>query len=206
MFNRFLDHFVSDHETERASDGDLGFQHLDLAVPELFARFSGTSFNNGLYRVFRPCDVQDWNATVEAAFPAFKGKLTCFGVDWLGRIFALDSGRQVSRRFGVTIFEPGSGQALMVPCDIEMFHDIELVDRGDAALAETFFDQWIQVGGGGPSYCQCVGYKRPLFLGGADTVENLELTDLDVYWTISAQLISKLRGVTPGTSVKIKAS
>jgi hypothetical protein len=91
----------------------------------------------------------------------------------------------------------------MVPCDIEMFHEVELIDSGDAALAETFFSQWIQIGGGSPSYSQCVGYKRPLFLGGTDTVDNLELADLDVYWTISAQLIAKLRGVSPGTSVKI---
>jgi hypothetical protein len=204
MFNRFLDHFVADHGPEQGC-GDLGFQPDDLIVAEFFARFSGTSFNNGLYRVFRSCDVQDWNSAVEAAFPVFKGKLTCFGVDWLGRIFALDSGRQVNRHSGVTIFEPGSGQALMVPRDIEMFHEIELIDSADAALAESFFNQWVQAGGSRPLSSQCVGYKRPLFLGGTDTLENLELTDLDVYWTISAQLISKLRGVSPGTSVKIKA-
>jgi hypothetical protein len=128
-------------------------------------------------------------------FRTFKDAVTSFGVDWLGRIFALDSRRRVSGRPGVTLFEPGTGQALEVPCNIESFHDEELVDYKDAALAEAFFNEWILKGGRGPSYSQCVGYKRPLFLGGVDAVENLELTDLDVYWTISAQLISKLRNV-----------
>lgn len=205
MFNRFLDHFVPDYEPTRRDDGNQGFEHSDLAVREFFSRFGGASFNKGLYRVLRSSELQDWNATVEGAFPAFREKLTCFGVDWLGRIFALDASRQVNRRSGVTIFEPGSGQALMVPCDIETFHEIELVDSAEAALAVTFFNQWMQVGGGSPAYAQCVGYKRPLFLGGHDTVENLELTDLDVYWTISAQLILKLRDVPPGASVKMKA-
>ncbi|OLL31498.1 hypothetical protein BTH42_11190 [Burkholderia sp. SRS-W-2-2016] len=68
-------------------------------------------------------------------------------------------------------------------CDIESFHDQELVDYEDAALAEAFFGEWIRRGGPGPSNSQCVGYKRPLLLGGVDAVENLELIDLDVYWT-----------------------
>ncbi|CAE6797130.1 hypothetical protein R75461_05007 [Paraburkholderia nemoris] len=53
---------------------------------------------------------------------------------------------------------------------------------------------------------QCVGYKRPLFLGGADELHNLELTDLDVYWTLSSQMIAQLSGVPTGTSVKISKS
>jgi hypothetical protein len=35
--------------------------------------------------------------------------------------------------------------------------------------------------GGEPNYDQCVGYKKPLFLAGVDDVENIELSDLDVY-------------------------
>ena len=39
-----------------------------------------------------------------------------------------------------------------------------------------------------PDPARCVGYKVPLFLGGADDIGDLELADLDVYWTITGQL------------------
>jgi hypothetical protein len=201
MFNQFLKTFTVDGQSAQKNGSD--FSSSDPIVLDFFSRFAGTSFNNGLYRVLASSDVRRWNATVEDAYPAFKGAITPFGIDWLGRIFALDSRRRVKGRPAVTIFEPGTGQALEVPCDIETFHDEELVDYKDAALAESFFNAWIRRGGSGPSYSQCVGYQRPLFLGGVDTVENLELIDLDVYWTISAQLIAKLRNVPPGTGVKV---
>jgi hypothetical protein len=39
---------------------------------------------------------------------------------------------------------------------------------------------------------ECIGYRVPLFLGGSDTVENLEKVDLDVYWHLHGQLIQKI--------------
>ncbi|WP_202385393.1 hypothetical protein [Altericroceibacterium endophyticum] len=41
-----------------------------------------------------------------------------------------------------------------------------------------------------------------MFLGGVDDLENLELSDLDVYWHLSAQIIRQARGLPPGTSVR----
>ena len=46
---------------------------------------------------------------------------------------------------------------------------------------------------------ECVGYKTPLFLGGKDVMDNLEILNLDVYWTLTAQLIRKARGLPLGT-------
>jgi hypothetical protein len=37
----------------------------------------------------------------------------------------------------------------------------------------------------------CIGYKKPLFLGGVDWIENLETIDMDVYWTVTAPIIAK---------------
>ena len=37
----------------------------------------------------------------------------------------------------------------------------------------------------------CVGYKIPLFLGGNDEISNLEITDMEIYWGICGQLITK---------------
>jgi len=39
-----------------------------------------------------------------------------------------------------------------------------------------------------------VSDTKPLFLGGADELGNLEMFDVDVYWHLMAKLISKVRG------------
>jgi hypothetical protein len=54
-----------------------------------------------------------------------------------------------------------------------------------------------------PDRRQCVGYKIPLFLGGEDGPDNFEISDLDVYWHITAQLIEKTKGLPIGTPVVI---
>ncbi|MGW6275929.1 hypothetical protein [Kribbella sp. NPDC055071] len=41
----------------------------------------------------------------------------------------------------------------------------------------------------------------PLFLGGQDVTENLEVCDLDVYWSMRGQLRLAVRDLPPGTSV-----
>jgi len=185
-----------------ASSGEAA-PSMDCAASEYLAKYAGKSLCNGLYRVMEPADVERWGRKLGKTFPSFAGAITAFAVDWLGRVFALDSRREVNGKPGVTIFEPGTGHALEVPCDIESFHNEELVEFRDAALAETFFNDWARAGGLAPAYSQCVGYKQPLFLGGGDTVENLELIDIDVYWMISAQLILKLRNVVSGTAINV---
>lgn len=81
------------------------------------------------------------------------------------------------------------------------FHDAELVDYAEEALAVSYFSKWREAGGTSPALSECIGYKKPLFLGGADEVDNLELTDLDVYWTIMGQLRRQVAGLSQGTVI-----
>ena len=48
---------------------------------------------------------------------------------------------------------------------------------------------------------ECVGYRVPLFLGGQDVVDNLEVSDLGVYWSLCAQLRQGTRDLPTGTSI-----
>lgn len=89
------------------------------------------------------------------------------------------------------MLEPGTAEALEIPCNIETFHENELIQYREEALAASFYQQWLECGGLPPAVNQCIGYKKPLFLGGTDTVDNLEVSDLDVYWTIAGQLIQR---------------
>jgi hypothetical protein len=46
-----------------------------------------------------------------------------------------------------------------------------------------------------------VGYRVPLFLGGTDTVENLERGDMDVYWSLTSQAAAQVAALPEGTPI-----
>lgn len=99
------------------------------------------------------------------------------------------------------MLEPGTGEALEIPVSQAAFHDEELANEPDAAAAYSFFEQWLAAGGVRPDYGQCIGYKQPLFLGGADDIANLEAVDFDVYWNLAAQILARVRGLPGGTRI-----
>jgi hypothetical protein len=200
VYERFRERFSVD-SSDKAVRVDRSVESGEAHLRELFAQFGGDSFNDGLYRVMDAGASDSWSKLVGQAFPTFSGAVTCFGFDWLGRIFALDARRLVEGLPGVVMLEPGTGQALEIPCNVHNFHESELIEYREEALAASFFQKWISIGGDAPKVAECIGYKKPLFLGGKDTVENLERSDMDVYWTIATQLIEKARGLPAGTRI-----
>lgn len=157
---------------------------------ELADACAGRSFDDGLYRLHDDESGPRALRLLEEAFPEFAGTVVPFGQDWLGRQFALDMERREKRQPLVLLFEPGTGEALDIPADFTSFHRDVLVNRRDDALASQYFDEWrgrnssmVPLGRN-----MCVGYRVPLFLGGEDSLDNLEVTDLEVYWDLSGQL------------------
>jgi len=158
---------------------------LDLTLSaqtpsDLRQEFGGTDFGDGLYRVMTEQGSIQAKRYLNTAFPELENRLDPFGVDWLGRIFSVRSDQKT-----IVLAEPGTAELLDIPLELFDFHKIELAHHSDAALAESFYMQW--------STDQCVSYRKPLFLGGADVIDNLELSDMDVYWTLTSQMIAKLR-------------
>lgn len=166
-----------------------------------FSRYGGATFNDGLYRVITPKVGTLAYEFLKVAFPEFSSSVAPFATDWLGRIFCLDSTRHEGGEMAVTMFEPGTGEALNIPANLGSFHDEELIDYPDEALAVNAYQEWIARFGQVPRFDQCVEYKTLLFLGGTDGIDNMHLSDLDVSWSISAQLIERVRGLPPGTKI-----
>jgi hypothetical protein len=162
------------------------------SLDRVLEQIGGMSFCNGLYRVHTPADVPAWNATIATAWKETAGRVRVFAYDWLGRQFALYGDRMILQ------FSAGDLEFNEIPVDLVGLHNEELVTYRQEALAYAFHEAWLKSGGAPPRYSQCIGYQRPLFLGGVDEVENLEAIDLDVYWTISAPLIAKARQVGVG--------
>lgn len=160
-------------------------------VHQVLSAIGGMSFNAGLYRLQRLEDVAAWNDTIATGWTETRGRVSCFGYDWLGRQFAKFESM-------VLQFSAGNLEFVEIPADLEGFHNHVLLELQEPALAVAFYKAWLDSGGRAPKYSECIGYKRPLFLGGTDWIENLEAIDLDVYWTVSAPLIARAREVGVG--------
>jgi hypothetical protein len=171
---------------------------------ELINSYSGKSFGNGLYRLHEIENIEKWNEIITQAFPEFTGRISSFGFDWLGRQFALDLKRIVEGQPQILMFEPGTGEVLEIPCSFLDFHEYEIPNDHDACLSSEFFKGWTSQNSINLLTDKCIGYKVLLFLGGQDSLENLELCDMEVYWTFCSQLIQKIKELPVGTIINIE--
>lgn len=169
----------------------------------LAKKVAGCSFENGLYRFHDATSGPMALTWVADAFPEFAARACPFGYDWLGRQLAIDTARKRAGQPLVLLLEPGTGEALEIPTTFDEFHEEELLHHRDAALASEFFEKWTRSSGAALPLAagDCVGYRVPLFLGGRDTVDNLEVTNLDVYWTICGQLRLGTMHLPEGTPI-----
>jgi hypothetical protein len=124
-----------------------------------------------------------------------------FGFDWLGRPFAVDRDRTGASGHLCLLLEPGTGQALDLPFTAIELHQDGLIDLTEAALAVDFYRRWRhEADDPDPlAAAECIGYRIPLFLGGADEPPNLERTDMAVYWSLVGQLSHHAAAIDPGT-------
>lgn len=150
--------------------------------------FQGQTFKEGLYRVHKTTELDKWNNILFETFPSYTNKIFCFSYDWLGRHFALDFTRMSEGEPMILMLEPGSGEALEIPSTFLSFHENELIEYTDAALAIDFFNEWKKENPKPLDHSKCIGYKVPLYLGGEDEIHYLEESDMEVYWSIMGQL------------------
>jgi len=201
----FDDAFVRDTNPSKQTQDTTALSTVERCargMTDFLSSHAGASYGNGLYRIHHIAHMPRWTDLVLKAFPDFRGRLFCFAYDWLGRMFSLDFERKANGQFLVLMLEPGTGQALEIPATFMDFHNEELVTYQNEALAVDFYNKWQESGGRAPNFQQCVGYRCPLFLNGSDVTENLDVTDLEVYWSIAAQLLSKARGLSEGTRIR----
>jgi hypothetical protein len=203
VFERFAAHFalLPAHQAAGVPWRDPRLTSA-AGYSELAERVAGCTFENGLYRMHDAQTGPRSSALVAEAFPEFAARACPFAYDWLGSQFALDSGHFEDGEALVLILEPGTGEALEVPLSFAAFHE-QLHDYREPALAAEFFSAWAQAN---PSRVplqanECVGYRVPLFLGGKDTVDNLEAGDLEVYWSLCGQMRQSTRHLPPGTQI-----
>ena len=92
---------------------------------------------------------------------------------------------------GIITLKDGAGLNATVKDIAENPHNVEIVEYHEDSLASEFFNEWYEKQ---EHYVlkhnECAGYKVPLFLNGDDVVDNLEISDMEVYWEIMMPLIN----------------
>lgn len=159
--------------------------------------FGGMQLRNGLFTVFRKEDIDKWNGIVADFASRFKGNTSVFGYNWLGMIFIYYTDPALDNM--IHMLDVGDNAVYEIPCSFQEFIDEELWLNPDAVVQESFFEQWLA----SPAaisfkYGECVGYKVPLFLNGEEEIDNLEVSDMDVYWTLMTQLIEQKQQLMNG--------
>ncbi|MFS8099489.1 DUF1851 domain-containing protein [Lentzea alba] len=111
--------------------------------------------------------------------------------DWTGRQYGL-SGRRL------LLFDPGWADIYEVGYDTV---DEAVAEDPDFYLCAGLLREWRARHPERVPDGHCVGYRRPLFLGGEDSVENLEVIDVQVYWSVHAQVWHQVKDLPPGTPI-----
>ena len=197
MFERFLGRYPL---PSGRPDELWGAEPL-LGIPgyaDLAQQVAGLSLCGGLLRLVGAHEGRLASVFIQEGFPEFAFRAVPFAIDWIGRVVATDQARSP----GLLLIEPGSARVFEIDESFIDFFNIDLVDDPDTFLATDLFRDWQAAGGGIPGVDECVGFKVPLFLGGAGAATNLELTDIAVYWSFAAQLRERTRSLPSGTPIR----
>nr|MDT0658577.1 DUF1851 domain-containing protein [Micromonospora sp. DSM 115978] len=163
--------------------------------------FWGITFGGGLVVVHSQASASRASRLIAEAFPEFPGEYQAFAQDWMGRQYAVGVTPDTQYPQQLLLFEPASGDAFGIDAEIPDLFNVEFVSDPITYFAADLFADWIRAGGrlGWPD--GCVGFKAPLFLGGEGVVENLEVIDLEVYWSLLGQLRSGTKDLAAGAKI-----
>jgi hypothetical protein len=169
----------------------------------LMGQYAGRSFGGGIYRLHSEESGARADEWVQVAFPEIPGGVRCFGYDWLGVQYALDSNLSRKGEPIVLSLEFAIGDIRDPGVTFAELHDDEFVENPTGAPSKPAFEAWaarhpetfpLEHG-------LCVGHRVPLFLGGADDEANEALVDLDVHLSINAQIRRQIQGLPDGAPV-----
>ncbi|MGC3993922.1 MAG: hypothetical protein QM779_07430 [Propionicimonas sp.] len=171
-----------------------GGRHVPRRGPASFADagYCGRSFNEGVLRFH---DAQTGPNYRELCFEAFPELATVdadadvLAFDWHGRQY-VTAAVAGTPDVQVLILDVCAGTIERL-AGVAEFAAVLKLDNMRDFFDGDFYDQWRAAVGrpdGQLGFSDCVEFTVPLYLGGPETVENLQLIDLDVSWTIGAQL------------------
>ncbi len=178
MFDKFIEFFDVYIEVEYDNNFD--------ALCNLRNMLGGQSVNDGVFRVLKQDEVEEWKDKIVEAFPKFVNKFEPFAFDWLGRFFAVKI--QEDDEPGIFMFDLSLNRCVLIPENLVDFLNEELTTHANVSLDIECFYDW-RTTNPPIAYEDCVGYIIPMFDGGVDDVTNVQLTSMKEYWEVFTELI-----------------
>jgi len=176
-----------------------GGRHVPRRGPSSFADagYCGHSFNEGLLRFHDSVSASIFRQVCFQALPevhSYDRNADVLAFDWNGKQYLTAKVKgQKSIMVLVADIAAGTVEAL---APVEVFAAILKQPDVGEYFSGSLYDEWrAAVGkpGSGLAFTDCVEYTTPFWLGGPDSIDNMQLTDMDVSWTVGAQLRAQAR-------------
>jgi hypothetical protein len=198
MFEKFINNFEVTISQNEENDKELLNLNPD-SLFELLELHGGKTLNNGLYRVHTFKSSIQWASIIGQYFNGHKSKIYPYGFDWMGRQFCIS--RDCNKL--QIMFDISTIEYFELEQELELLHDEDFVNETESMLSSDLFIQVLKFcNRESIEYNECLGYKVPLFLGGADNIENYSIIDIEMYWDMQYQLYEKVRNLPEGTNIK----
>jgi hypothetical protein len=206
-----LDRFLANYPVTPAGESDALLtlpnprpDHPIRGWDELFTRFPGATFRNGIYRLHTPDSARHADELVRDSFPKLKRKYLCYAYNWLGCHFALDFEREVHGEPAILMVDFVDGNVFEIPENFFGFHSETLETDSEPTVQSSLFADWAAQN---PNALplkrnQIVGYRIPLTLGGKHEVANMVVEDMDVSLELHRQIGEAIRGKDEGTTIR----
>ena len=175
---------------------ELCIHHPDLM--DMIRTSGGISFSKGLFRIHSFGSVYKWTQIATNFFPDLSGEVLCFAYDWLGRQFGVGVGK---RKGMILLLDPATGEFFELKQSISGFFEEDLQEYFGDTLETDVFNRLIPSLAPAIDCGECIGYKKPLVLGGGGHTLNFEVMDMEVYWEFMRQIILKIRNLPIGTKI-----
>lgn len=195
MFNKFLTQYGVTTQAESLMLGDIKFNlnsEDEIDVVALFSCFNGASFNDGELRIVDANNIRQWQENILKIFDIGVETTVPLAYDWLGRIFCFQVATPENPRH-IKMYVPYSANSFEIPCSLEDFFNNVLINNREAAIEAALFSHFKKsLKFHSLPNNKCVGLIKPTFLGGDLSIENMEISDIEVYWDILGQIFGQI--------------
>ena len=162
--------------------------------------YEGAIYDDGLLRIHNIGSFYKWTDLVFTYFKEYVDHSYCFAFDWVGRQYAVNYSGDGEY---ILMIDPATLEVFEVEASIEEFFNDHLAEAKEDVLEFSKFKRVSPKFSGKLKFDHCIGFIKPLFLGGKDDVENLEECDMEVYWELNYQMYLKSKNLKPGTSINL---
>jgi hypothetical protein len=177
--------------------GDATLKNLS-EVQMLIDQFGGATLDKGLFRIHNRGSFYYWTKLGFDYFKKYRGASYVFGFDWVGRHFAVTN---KANKNIILMLDPATAEVFELEASIEDFFNIDLVEGKNDLLEEKRFQQLRKGISDDLAFDHCLGFIKPLFVGGKDENSNLDDSDMEIYWELNYQVYCKTKNLTDGTKL-----